>query len=102
MTIAEVVEPAQDLAVADRVAFVRARLTGRTHAVVATTHTYVVVRADHELEGTDASELRQPAGAPRLISIATPDYVTPALAPLVAQFGHHCTTTVPSQHTSQN
>jgi hypothetical protein len=82
ITIAEVIEPVADLAVADRVAWVLAHRSGSTHLVIATDHTYLVVTSDVPLDGADATLIAQPADAPRIISLATPSGIVPMLTTL--------------------
>lgn len=87
ITLDQVVEPVTDLAVADRVAYVLAHRSGRTHAVVATAETYLVCSLVEQLSSADCQTIRQAAGAPRIISVATSTGVCPILTPLTTQAG---------------
>ena len=79
VTISQIVEPVDDLAVADRIAYVMANRTGIAHLVIATAHTYLVVTVDQPLDGSDARMIAPRPGAPRLISVATVQGITPVL-----------------------
>lgn len=61
-------DAASDLASADRIAYIRARRTGQTHLVIATTTSYVIIQHDVPAHGV-----------PSLATIATPDGMTPIL-----------------------
>ena len=80
LRIAEVIEPVDDLAVAERVTFMLARRLQGTFAVVALPHTYLVVELEGSTTGSDAREYAQPGDAPKLMSIATPTALVPILA----------------------
>ena len=93
--VERIVEPVDDLAVADRVAFVLAWRTKQAHAVIATATTYLVVAIDARLDAADVHSIVQPHTAPRLISVATESGITPVLTPLNAL----PSTALPPHHT---
>jgi hypothetical protein len=79
IAIAEVVEEIADLAVADRVAFVLARRTGMTHAVIARPGSYLVVTLTADIGSQEAWSILQAPSEPPLASIVNPDGITPIL-----------------------
>lgn len=87
ITLDRVVEPVADLAVADRVAYVLAHRSGQTHAVIATTETYLVCSLVEQLSSADCHTITQSPGAPRIISVATATGVCPILTPLTSRAG---------------
>lgn len=84
ITIGRIVDVCDDLAIADRVAFVLAHRTGVTHAVLAVATEYLVASVEPQLTAGDAHALSQEPRAPRMISIATDEGVTPVLGAMQA------------------
>jgi hypothetical protein len=77
--IDQVIEPVTDLAVADRVAWVLARRTGRTHVVIATASCYLIATTTVDLTGADALRVTPSPDLP-ITSIATPTGIVPLLS----------------------
>jgi hypothetical protein len=80
--VTAVVETADDLAIADRVAYVIARRTSTTCLVIATAHTFVIAQCDTNLVLADAATIRHTHGNDRIVTIATPDGLAPILEPV--------------------
>jgi hypothetical protein len=80
--VTAVLEAADDLAIADRVAFVIARRTHGTCLVIATAHTFVIAACDQELTLADAATLQACHPTDRIVSIATPEGLAPVLEPM--------------------
>lgn len=87
VAIARVIEANDDLAIADRVAYVLAHRTQQTYAVVAAPRTYLVVLLDQELHNHDAYALQLRTTTPgepaalRMLSLVTHEGVTPIMLP---------------------
>ena len=79
-----VLEHAWDLAVADRVAWVRSGRTGRPHVVVASSGGYLVVTTATDLDWAAAMRLEPFGPAPRLVSVASGEGVLPVLLPVAS------------------
>lgn len=84
ISIAEVIATSGDLAVADRLAFVAALERHQSIVVVELDGWYVTCTTERTLAPGEASVLRSPEGAPRIMSIASERGITPALGPLGA------------------
>lgn len=79
--ITTVLEAVDDLAIADRVAYVIARRTNATCLVVATAHSFVIAQCDTELTAADAHGTTSVHPTDRIVTIATPDGIVPLLTP---------------------
>ena len=79
--ITSVLEAVDDLAIADRVAYVIARRTNATCLVVATAETFVVALCDVELTPEDANRVTSTHPTDRIVTIALPTGVVPLLTP---------------------
>lgn len=72
-------EEAADLAVADRVAWVMSRRTGRQHVVLAGSSGYLVATVSPALDWAAAMRLEPAAWSPRVVSVASAEGVLPVL-----------------------
>lgn len=79
ISITSIIEPVEDLAIADRVAFILAHRTNTTHLVVATSTTYLVVTVDHDIDADDAHAIHQHPDLPRIVSVATTNGIIPII-----------------------
>jgi hypothetical protein len=79
--LASIVEAVDELAIADRVAYVMARRTGVPHVVVTAHQTWLVATTTVHLTGDDAAWILPEAGPHRIVSIATQEGITPLLVP---------------------
>lgn len=79
ISVSKIMEAAEDLAVADRVAFVLAFRSANTYAVVGVPGMYLVVQLNQEVAPEHVHAIRMHPGAPRIISIATSEGVVPLL-----------------------
>lgn len=78
--VGQISEHADELAIADRVAYVLAARTGLTHVVLATTNCFLVATIDDPyFNWTGAIETALYDHAPRFVSVATPEGVLPVL-----------------------
>lgn len=79
VVIEQVVDSSDDLAVADRVAWVLAARCGRQHAVLASAEGFLVAVIEPELDWAAAMRLESYSYAPHVVSVATPEGVLPVL-----------------------
>lgn len=79
VVVEQVLEQSEDLAVADRVAWVRTARSGRQHVVLASTTGYLVALLAPDLDWAAAMRMEPAQYAPQLVSVATPDGVLPVL-----------------------
>jgi len=79
--LTSILETVDDLAIADRVAYVIATRTAATCLVVATETTFVIALCDTELTADDAVHVSPVHPTDRIVTIATPRGVIPLLAP---------------------
>jgi hypothetical protein len=79
--ITSVLEAVDDLAIADRVAYVIARRTDATCLVIATAETFVIALCDTDLTADDAAGTTSTHPTDRIVTIATPHGMVPLLTP---------------------
>jgi hypothetical protein len=79
VSIVEVVDASEDLAIADRVAYVVTSRTGVDHVVVAGTGCYLVASVTPSLDWAAAMRLVPNPGMPRIVSVANADGILPIL-----------------------
>ena len=81
VTVDQVVESCEDLAIADRVAYLHAELSGRNHVVLAGAHGYLVATLSPDLDWAAAMRLVPADCGFRITSVATAEGVLPVLVP---------------------
>lgn len=84
IAVEAVLEQTSDLAVADRVAWVIARRTGRQHVVLTTDGGYLVAALTVDLDWAASMRLQPASYAPTIVSVACEEGVLPVLRRIAA------------------
>lgn len=79
--ITSVLESVDDLAIADRVAYVIATRMDTTCLVVATPTTFLITTCDTELTPQDVGSISPVHPTDRIVTVATPQGIVPLLTP---------------------